>query len=316
MKSLANLIKTRVAILVLFLAVPLFSAAVFPPDGFMPGWKSKGQVREFTRNGLYGHINGGSELFLEFGFIVLRLQKYQAPGDSDEISIETYRMESPEAALGIYLMKCGSETPVPGIHDQVRQTGDRYQITLLKGCYFITVNNFSGNPAYIPVMVKMANQTLDQFPATQPADLFSLLPGENRVPGTELLFRGPFSLQAIYTLGEGDLLLLENKIFGVTAQYRYPHPGTEPGKKEETYNYLAVRYPDKTTAKEAFSYLKANLDPYIQVLTNHNHRFTFKDYQGKYGQVSLKEDQLQLRVNLPEPVRTFLKKGSDTSKNL
>jgi hypothetical protein len=298
MKTSSRLVKVTIAAVVLLLSVPLLSREVFPPGDFVPGWQTKGQVREFTRNGLYGHIDGGSELFLEFGFVVLRLQRYQDPSGSDEISIETYQMESPEAALGIYLLKCGTETPVPGIAGQVRHTGDRYQITLLKGSYFVTVNNFSGKSAYLPVMLELANRTLKQVPAAKPADLFSLLPGENREPGSELLFRGPFSLQAIYTLGEGDILLLGNKIFGVTAQYTYKKTGAKPGAPAETYNYLLVRYPDGVYAQKAFSHLKANLDSYIQVLESHKDRFTFKDYREKFGQVSLKGDLLHLEVNL------------------
>ena len=299
MKPPAGLFKIWLAAAVFGLAVPLFSRVEFPPDGFVPGWHSKGQAREFTRNGLYGHIDGGSELFLEFGFIDLRLQKYQASSGNDEISLETYRMESPEAALGIYLMKCGTETPVPGLADQVRHTGDRYQITLLKGCYFITVNNFSGNSVYLPVMLEMAHQTLVQIPDVKPADLFALLPKENRVPGSEMLFRGPFSLQAIYTLGEGDVLLLENKIFGATAQYRYQNPGAKSGDPADTYNFLVVPYPDEISAQKAFSHLKANLDSYIQVFVNQKDRLTFKDYRGKFGWITQKGNQLYLEVNLP-----------------
>ncbi len=262
----------------------------FPANGFVEGWQKKGPVRQFTRNGLYGHINGGSELFLEFGFEILRLQKYQ--NGSDEISVEAYRMESAEAALAIYLMKCGKETPVPGI--PARNTGDHHQITLLKGNYFVTVNNFGGKSSLLPVLLKLANETLKNLPDRKPADLFALLPKQNRVNGSELLIRGYYSLQSIYTLGEGDVLLLKNKIFGAAAEYK------EDGK-EDTFQRIVVRYPDETYAQEAFSHLRANLDSYIQVLENHENFLSFKDYRGKYGKVSLEKDLLHIFINLSKP---------------
>jgi hypothetical protein len=270
----------------------------FPGDGFAKGWKKKGQPREFNRNGLYGHINGGSELFLEFGFERLRLQKYHnqySNEENDEISIEVYRMESPEAALGIYLMKCGNETPLPGIEEEVRNTGDHYQILLIKGHCFIKVNNFSGKSSRQPVMVALANQTLEQLPAVKPRNVFSLLPEENRVAGSEMLIRGLYSLQAIYTLGEGDMLLLKNKIFGVTAQYQYT--SAEHDANNHTYNRLIVQYPGENDAQHAYSHVRANLDSYIEVIEDGKQHFFFKDYQGKFGKVSLKGNILDILFN-------------------
>lgn len=261
----------------------------FPGNGFVEGWQTKGPVREFTRNGLYGHINGGSELFLEFGFEILRLQKYR--NGEDEISVEAYCMEGAEAALAIYLMKCGRETPVPGI--PARNTGDQHQIMLLKGNYFVTVNNFGGKSSLLPVLLKLANETLKNLPDSKPAHLLSILPRQNRVNGSELLIRGYYSLQSIYTLGEGDVLLLKNKIFGAAAEYK--------DDKGDTYRRIVVRYPDETYAQEAFSHLRANLDSYIQVLENRENFLSFKDYRGKYGKVSLEKDFLHIFIDLSKP---------------
>jgi len=271
----------------------------FPPDGFAGGWQKKEPVREFDRNGLYGHINGGSELFLEFGFENLQVQTYLS--NSDDIAVEVYRMDIPQSALGIYLLKCGKETPVPGV--PVRNTGDYNQIMLLHGNYFVIVNNLAGKSSLLPVMVQLAGETLKLLPGGKEknpdfSQLFSLLPLENRVAGSELLVRGYYSLQSIYTLGEGDILLLENKIFGVTAQYKDKNGGD--------YNLLVVRYPDEAYARKAFANLRANLDSYIRVLKSESesesesreNSFTFKDYRDKYGRATLEKQILSIRFNL------------------
>jgi hypothetical protein len=267
----------------------------FPPDGFAQDWQKKEPVREFDRNGLYGHINGGSELFLEFGFENLQVQTYRS--GSDDIAVEVYRMDLPESALGIYLLKCGKETPVPGV--PVRNTGDYNQIMFLHGNYFLIINNLAGKASLLPVMVQLAGETLKLLPGDKEknpdfSQLFSLLPLENRVAASELLVRGYYSLQSIYTLGEGDILLLENKIFGVAGQYKDKNGGD--------YNLLVVRYPDEAYARKAFANLRANLDSYIRVVKSESesreNSFTFKDYRDKYGRASMEKQVLSIRFNL------------------
>ncbi len=282
-----------------FIFLPIYpttgGGVQFPPDGFAEGWRKKEPVQEFDRNGLYGHIDGGSELFLEFGFENLQLQTYR--NNSDEIAIEVYRMDIPESALGIYLLKCGKETPISGV--PVRNTGDYNQIMLLQGNFFLIVNNFTGKSFLLPVMVQLAGETLKLLPGDKEKNpdfshLFSLLPLENRITGSELLVRGYYSLQSIYTLGEGDILLLENKIFGVAAEYR--------DKTGGVYNLLVVRYPDEAYARKAFANLRANLDSYIRVQESENesreNNFSFKDYREKYGRVSLEKQILSIEFNL------------------
>jgi hypothetical protein len=267
------------------------SAITFPRGDFMPGWQHKGQVREFTSSGLYGHINGGSELFLEMGFTKLRLQKYvNAAGD--EIALEAYRMDGAESALGIYLMNCGKETTIKDI--PARNSCDDYQYMMLKGAYFLKVNNFNGKSSLRPAMTELANETLKQVAQTEASDLFSLLPGKNRVKGSELLIRGMYSLQSIYTLGEGDMLLLRNKIFGVTARYA--------DGANSTYTVIIVRYPGHSYALEALAHIKTNLDSYIRVLEERSKGLTFKDYRGKFGIVSLRENTLHIYVNLEKKI--------------
>lgn len=56
--------------------------------------------REFTGTALYGFMNGGSELFLEYGFRDLKALELTYKGIP--FTVEVYRMPSPEDAFGIY----------------------------------------------------------------------------------------------------------------------------------------------------------------------------------------------------------------------
>ncbi|MCX6560264.1 MAG: hypothetical protein NTZ26_07090, partial [Candidatus Aminicenantes bacterium] len=63
-----------------------------PEPGFAPGWAKAGPLRTFTGQDLFNQIDGGAELFLEFGFARMRLQAF-ARGKS-ELTLNAYEMES------------------------------------------------------------------------------------------------------------------------------------------------------------------------------------------------------------------------------
>ena len=267
--------------------VPL-AAMEFPSDGFAAGWKRSGPVETYVPTALYNVIDGGAELFLEMGFADLRIQKYEGAGA--EIAVEAYRMENAAAALGIYLLKCGRETPMAGIDD--RNSGDRFQIALLKGDHFIFINNFGGRQDLLPVMTGMARQLAATIPAGEPVRELDILPAENMVPGSALLLRGPYSLQAIYTLGEGDILMLEGRRFAAAAAYR----------EEAGLNYMliAVPYEDAAIADGAFASLRRNLDPYLQILEAGGDFLVFKDFKNEFGLAEIRGTRIVIRVKLAQ----------------
>ena len=170
------MIKTKnIAVFILCLAFPLQISArqvCLPADGFLPEWKKEEKITRFIPENLFNYINGGSELFLEFGFKELLVQNYRKA--EQEIGIDLYKMENPEAALGIYLMKCGKETPLPEI--AARNSFDIHQCAVVKNNYFILVNNFKGNKALIPVMVKVLQTVLNSISEIKTETVLAILP--------------------------------------------------------------------------------------------------------------------------------------------
>lgn len=273
---------------VFLISIQSAEEVVIPPDNFVAGWEKSRFMRRFIEKDLFNYINGAAELFHEFGFEELWVQRYK--NEENEITLEIYRMESPEAALGIYLMKCGDETPAEGI--SVRNSGSRFQLIVVKGRYFVQVNNPEGNETFLPVMVVLIRYLLESIQGEKPVTLFGFLPKENLVSGSELIIRGPYALQPIFTFGEGDILQLEGKIFGVVGDYRDCHGGV--------FTRLIVLYPDEEATLSAYRKLFSNLDPYLQVLTQWERGFVFEDYRNKFGIVEIKEYGIEIRVDLSE----------------
>ena len=157
-----------------------------PEPGFADGWAKAGPLRTFTGEDLFNQIDGGAELFLEFGFVRLRLQAY-AKGRA-ELTLNAYEMDSAASALGVYLMKMGREAPFEGI--AARNSSEEVQLTILKGRYFVQVDNLGEVAASRAEAVALANAFLAGV-AEEPAETpLGLLPAEGRVPGSERLIRG------------------------------------------------------------------------------------------------------------------------------
>jgi hypothetical protein len=192
------------------------SELALPADGFAAGWARAGETKVFPGRDLYGHIDGGAELFHEFGFEDLHVQHYAR--DDDELALEIYRMTSPEAALGIYLMKTGAGSSHPEI--DAPNTANRFQLTMLRGDCFVQVNNFAGADSLVPVAAALARAALTALPDDEPEALLERLPEEGLIPGSQQLVRGPFGLEPIYTFGRGDVLRLDGRVFGVVGKYR------------------------------------------------------------------------------------------------
>ena len=275
----------------LLLYVPLAASAddiFLPENDFFPGWKRTEKLAVFIQSDLFNHIDGGADLFLEFGFERVWVQRYAKEAKA-ELVLEVYKMQSPESALGVYLMKCGRETPRPEI--PARNSSEVAQFTILKGKYFILIDNFGGGESLVPAMESLAKSILKSIPDDRASSrLFDILPKKDRLAGSERLIRGPVAFQPFYTLGEGDILKLEGKIFGFLANFE-ENPGS-------FFTRFIIPYPDKNQAVSVYRNLQANLDPYLKTIKRKEASFAFEDYRGKFGMIALHGSNLDISLNL------------------
>lgn len=281
----------RVLLITFLLAAsvgPVAGQAQFEPpaSGFVSGWEKSEDMLTFVGHDLYAHINGGAELYHEFGFDRLFVQRYQKA--DEELSLEVYMMSSPRSALGLYLMKAGEEEPVDGIPQ--RNTGGPSQITAVKGNAFIKVNNFTFADSLLPTMVSLANAALDRIPQEQPVELLDRLPRDGFQSGTARIIRGPYALAPIVTLGQGDVLQMAGRIWGVLGRYTDQY--------DSTFTHIEVYYPDPERAGAAFNHLVQNLDEYLTIIDKEPKSFTYSDWQDRFGHVTVQDSVMLLNVNM------------------
>ena len=267
---------------------------LLPPDGFLGQWKRAERSRVFAPDDLYGRIDGGAELFLEYGFEQLTVQSYSpatVPGMTEtggrDIQLEIYRMTDPMAAAGIYLMKCGRETRATAFAE--RHTINNYQLIFFRNRYFVIVNNMSGEENLRSGMLEFARFIASRLPEAGRENFEEGLPPEGLIRNSIRLARGPYALQAVYTLGEGDVLLLRGKATALSADYE-----DKSGRK----TVIMVDYPDSGMADAAFQHLHDNLDRNLDIEEKNIGRFVFKDYAGEFGLVSHAGRRLRVEVHL------------------
>jgi len=264
-------------------------AALMPADGAVGAFAKSGPMRVFTSADLYGHINGGAEAFLEIGFEQLTVQKYK--DGADEITVEIYRMSDATAARGIYLARCGKETPDPSLKE--RHTAGRQQILLQRDRYYLLVNNTAGGAANAPNLAKVAQAVASKMPADGPVAAIALLPKAGFKPGTARLVRGPVGLQTIFTFGDGDILQLNGTITAAAGDYADANLGA--------HTLIVAEYPTPAAATAALAHVKAKLDSYLKPRSSTPAKLVFEDYEEQFGVIAVTGRRLEARIHLAKP---------------
>ena len=113
--------------------------------------------REFKGNALWGYINGGADLYLEYGFDFLRVDNLRVENlklEKQEFTVNIYRMKDAAAAFGIFSVSwfnCAGKFPE---HDVSCLTP--YQLQFVKAQYYISIINETGNPEAREIGLKLA----------------------------------------------------------------------------------------------------------------------------------------------------------------
>jgi len=200
------------------------SAAIDPPlmrtiDG-IPGWKRQGPPERFNKEGLYGHIDGGAEIVLQYGFRELSVFKFKpaaGPDGSKEVGLEIYRMTTGKAAFGLYSTKLeGGEESWPGIGpDNWIGSG---QANLVKGEYLVNILAPECTEREIGEFAKAVEKKIPGTRTVRPKGL-AWLPAEGMVSSSGRYIKGPLAAENESPFLEGDLWGFGGDEKGATEAY-------------------------------------------------------------------------------------------------
>ena len=192
-------------------------------DG-IPGWNRAGPPERYKKDGLYGYIDGGAEIVLQYGFRELSVSRYgpsaEAPGKR-EISLEIYRMTSAEAAFGLYSTKLeGGERGWPGLKPDNWVGGG--QASLVKGEYLVNILAPDCGDKELGEFLAAVERKVPGRGTSRPKEL-AWLPAEGMIPSSWHVIRGPLAAQ-------NESPFLEGRFWGFE---------TEAEKKDATTAFSA-----------------------------------------------------------------------------
>jgi len=236
-----------------------------PSPDDVPGITTTGQVQIYEGQKLFDYMNGGAELFYEYGFERAGVQRYQTP--PGEVTAEIYQMDLPANAYGIYTFDTKGEHPPLGQD----ATYGRGLLTFWKDRYFVRV--FSENEDLKETLFIMGRYIAQKISQEgERPDILASLPSRGVEEDSLLFFRGQIALNNAYFFSHQNVLALHGEAEGITFQYK---------PEGQSLRVIMVRYATGSLAEQAFQSLQAS--NVITEGTINNKTFVGKSRRGSGG---------------------------------
>jgi len=184
------------------------------PDGNAAwGWSKDGEPQEYEGEDLYTYIDGGAEIYQEYGFRRVIIQDYKnAKGKS--VSLEIFEMETPAAAFGMFSFKrSGSGQSVAlGAGAEL----EAYYLNFWKGRFLVTLTGFDEAPETVDGLTAVAGIVDSKIrEAGKVPGLVGALPEKGLRTGSVKYLRGLLGLNNVYPFYSARGLTFAEAVRGV-----------------------------------------------------------------------------------------------------
>ncbi|GEM_PF-3019780 len=167
-------------------------SSLLPSGEDLGSFADVGDPESYGSATLYTYMNGGAEVFLEYGFVALSIRRYSR--GSDQLIAELFEMRDPSAAASLYsyLRRTNAETEIrPGCRASVTPS----EVLLAKGRYYLACRNEDPLATRGVAVGELAERIADRLAGDSPSGLFDPIRMGNPVPGSEIFIAGPISLR-------------------------------------------------------------------------------------------------------------------------
>ena len=165
-----------------------------------PGIEVSGEPKLFVGDDLFDLINGGAELYHEYGFVEVLTASIVVP-DADPLKAEIFDMGSPEAAWGIFGMTASSNATALSIGDTARK-GEGF-LQFIKGSYMVYLyyDQLEETEGVYAAECMAANIKI----STDMPELLQVVDAREEKPENIIYFRGNLGLSGIYNFHYKDV---------------------------------------------------------------------------------------------------------------
>jgi hypothetical protein len=204
MKANSFLFRTLV---VLACLAPSLAAKAAPTDFLpgaadLPGWSQEEKPRTFTKDTLWDLMDGGAEVYVEYGVEGAASVRYKHP-TKGSVQVEIYAMKDAGGAFGIYSFNSRTKGNPVQIGDEALLTD--YYLLVRKGADFLTFTAVSDPAATMPACLELARTIVARIPAgAGKPDLLSRLPTLAGASVHQVYFRGGLVLLNLYAFDASD----------------------------------------------------------------------------------------------------------------
>jgi len=179
-------------------------AAYLPKAGTVAGWAPEGEIQRYQGDDLFVYIDGGAEIYHEYGFRRVAALDYRGPADK-RVTLEIFEMADAAAAFGVFTFKAsGRGKPVA-----IGQGADLedYYLSFWKGRWQVTATGSDESPECLAGVQAISRAAADLIPALGPVpDVFASLPAGFADSPHRKYLKGVIGLYNIHPFFRGDVL--------------------------------------------------------------------------------------------------------------
>jgi hypothetical protein len=190
------------------------SDSYLPGHSELKGWTLDDSPQRAEGEQLFVLINGGAEIYLEYGFKSAVLASYRNE-KGKTISVEIYEMTDSSGAFGVYGFKTGDEGKEVSIGNQGQV--EEYFLNFWKGSFLVTVSGPDSSDETIEALTSIAKTIEAKIKVSGEKPLFlDVLPLENLDRRSIKYIRGPLGLMKNGEFGTENIFGVKE---GIIASY-------------------------------------------------------------------------------------------------
>ena len=183
-----------------------------PANGDVCDWRPDGEPTVYRGEALFRMINGGADIYHEYGFSQVMRETYFNAGERS-INLEIYRMKSPAAAYGIYSFKAGEGGTPMAIGQEARLQDD--YLNFWKGDLLAAVIGLDPGPETVQGVVALAKAVDGRIAETgKRPDLADLLIDAPLGLSDAKYVRGPLGVMGSYIFDTENLFQVREGMIG------------------------------------------------------------------------------------------------------
>lgn len=206
------------SVILLFACLDLCGiTSLLPQADECPGWQPGGKPEHVVGEDLFILINGGAEIYYEYGFKQAVTEVYKKDGKT--INLEIYEMNSPASAFGVYTHKIGAGGKVFSIGSGAKL--EDYYLNSWKGNFLVTLTGFDSGKDTKAGLVDMARIIAGKIKESgeKPA-LTGLLLKENLIESNIKYLRGNLALFNQYEFAAENIFAVKEGVIGDYGEYK------------------------------------------------------------------------------------------------